>query len=436
MKTGTVKSRRRKPVMQFVPPNRIRLGNRHAVADILWQPVREGLSIQDQVNLASGQRSNLDLFTTFGDGRQFGFARTGDGTGNGMLAAASVIDRDRMGNSWLASFALDEGGPWWIVAMRSGLIYEDRICADLSKARSLHSELSGAPDWELVVAPEDWQIRSADGRLLPDVLDIASAARLRPINRVRRHATRAAALCLSCAIGYLCWAYLPDLIQRFQTPSPDPIPESRVEVMTAPWEDRPGLAAFSSLCTQHIDRLFIAIAGWKSRSVSCLLTEDGISLRSEWKRQGGRPGLLKRAILERTGVRVRTECGGQCINFSEAVPLPGRAGDSLRPPWPSEVVDKIILERFQSLGLQLAMQNQPMRLAVETGDVARIQRFGHHDITITTSAAVDEYARLLSDVPALVPESLVYTPDARAWTVTAKVYHLPPPRYWQPGSIQ
>ena len=153
-----------KRTVQFVPPHRLRIGNRQAAAGVLWQPARSGLSLRDQVNLASGERSDLDLFTTFGSGRQFGFASSGSGFGSGMMAAATAIDATGLGSTWLATFELAEGGPWWIVAMRSGLIYEDQICEQLSTARSTHQDLSSAPEWEHIVAPESWRIPSADAR--------------------------------------------------------------------------------------------------------------------------------------------------------------------------------------------------------------------------------------------------------------------------------
>ena len=51
--------------------------------------------------------------------------------------------------------------------------------------------------------------------------------------------------------------------------------------------------------------------------------------------------------------------------------------------------------------------------------------YNHHDLKFETSIAVSEYATLLSDVPGLVPEALVYGVDTGVWTLTAKIYHPP-----------
>ncbi|MCY4541833.1 MAG: type 4b pilus protein PilO2 [Rhodobacteraceae bacterium] len=415
-----------------MPPNRLRIGSRQAAAGILWQPARSGLSLRDQVILASGMRSDLDLFTTFGDGRQFGFASSDDGSGSGMMAAATAIDTASLGSTWLATFELAEGGPWWIVAMRSGLIYEDQVFEEQASAMSTHEDLSSAPEWEHIVVPEGWQIPNAETRLLKELLDAGNAAVLRPINRLRRHVTATMALCCLCVLGYASWKYLPGWLHQAFEPAPLPVQETAVETLELPWVGKPNLEEFLALCSHHIDRLYVPAAGWRNQPMSCTPTIDGISLSTQWRRKDGRAALVKAAVLEQTGLRVRTDCLGQCIKLTKRLQHEFGGLPTDDPPWPSHTLETVLTERFQTLGLQVKLSRQEFRLPVQAEPGAHIQQFGHHEITFATSAAIDEYGRLLSDVPALVPVLLAYAPDSKSWTATARAYHMPPSQFWRP----
>ena len=80
---------------------------------------------------------------------------------------------------------------------------------------------------------------------------------------------------------------------------------------------------------------------------------------------------------------------------------------------------------FQTLGLDLTLRPRVRSLTTTQRTELRAPVYNRHDLSIETSVAIGEYARLLSDVPALVPEALIYGVESGTWTLTAKIYHPP-----------
>jgi len=49
--------------------------------------------------------------------------------------------------------------------------------------------------------------------------------------------------------------------------------------------------------------------------------------------------------------------------------------------------------------------------------------FNYHELSFQASAGIKEYARLFSDVPALVPSDMIYDLKTRTWNLKFRIYH-------------
>ena len=82
-------------------------GRRKMAVGLLWQPRASGQQLHAQAKAASVGDTVFDLSVLVADGAQVGFASRMDGHKDGMMAAATVIPRAFVGDTWLAAFVLD-----------------------------------------------------------------------------------------------------------------------------------------------------------------------------------------------------------------------------------------------------------------------------------------------------------------------------------------
>ena len=67
----------------------------------------------------------------------------------------------------------------------------------------------------------------------------------------------------------------------------------------------------------------------------------------------------------------------------------------------------VLLSRFQTLGLDLTLRPRTRSLTATQRAELTAPVYNRHDLSVETSVAIEEYARLLSDVPGLAPEALI-----------------------------
>ena len=401
---------------------RIRMGRRVAAAGLLWQPARPGMSVRDQAALAGRGSDELPLAAARGGGRQIGFASAKNGIAPGMIAGASMFNAEAVGETWLGAFRIgDGGGWWWIAAMRDGLVFEDLVCGDEDSAAAAFRGLLDAPDWGRLFAPAEWEIEGAADAPLAELVSLRSAARLRPLNRTSRFIALGSAALIAAAAAAFVWSEYSDY--RLEQAQREALASASAAAPSAPapWRSAPSLAAFVESCARAMDRLAIEPPGWELLPLNCSWFRSGATVDARWRRKRGRIPFLAAAVRSRTGLRPELERSGSFAAVSESVDIPAEPAPVGGRPWPAGTLERILTERFQSLGLDL-------KLASRTADrrsPLRDALFGRTDLAIATSAALPEYARLLSDVPALVPESLSFDLKAGAWLLKARAFHRP-----------
>ena len=164
-------------VNQVVTINR----KKYAVG-LFWQPTGAGYVARNYArSLARSVDKKLNLFTEYRGMVGLGARRLGHRSGMDSIAAA-VTDALGEYTSFLAVFAIDK--VFLLVAVRNGVILEDKLLTSEADARAEYFRLSEIPDWGALFAPSVWGMPRAVERNISDVIFRSARATLRPISRV------------------------------------------------------------------------------------------------------------------------------------------------------------------------------------------------------------------------------------------------------------
>ena len=402
-------------------PGRIRIGRQQAALGLLWQPARAGMSVRDQAALAGSGTRVFGLVANSGDGRQLGFASADKGFASGMLAGATLFDGSIVGDTWAGGFSAG-GGEWWIMAVRDGWIYEDLVCRDAESAEAAFRKLLEAPDWGRLYAPADWRVDGAEDASLAELIAPGAAARIRPLNRAFRFASAACAALLALALLGYGWREVSRLQHEWAQREALVGETSTAEVIPAPWMGALPIEQAVPRCENAMERFASEPPGWDLLRLECVFSKGGATVTADWRRTKGRISFLAASVESRAGIRPVLGRNGESASASDTFAIPEIVSEPVAAPWSGEKLETVLRERFQTLGLDLKLVRKSGRPNAALGGVA----FNRHDIAVATSTGLQDYARLISDIPALVPESIMFDMNANAWMLKAKAYHRPP----------
>ncbi len=153
---------------------------RYAVG-LFWQPIGAGFVARNYArNLSRTVDKKMRLFTEYRAMVGLGSQRLGHHVGMPAIAA-EVMDTLTEYSSFLGVFAA--GNRFLLIAVRNGIILEDKIFDTESEARAEYFRLSEIPDWAALFAPAAWGMPRAIERNLSDVITGTTRAVLRPISR-------------------------------------------------------------------------------------------------------------------------------------------------------------------------------------------------------------------------------------------------------------
>ena len=416
--------------VELLSQNILRLERQKAALGLLWQPVQDNIPLREQARMAAGKGGHFDLFVPFANGRQYGFASTEEGITSKMIPAVGLCAgpagwSHRDNDSWLAAFGLGGEGlkeVWWVVAMRDRLVFEDQIYHREDQASGAFRKLLEAPDWEHVIAPQEWNIAGGEFVSIEQFLSPArSVKRLRSIRYGFKLVVALTALSfvlLGIYFGLVSYSeYRQKEIWTAKHVQVEPLNLSEL-----PWTGAPDIVDFAQTCERRLDRLAFDVVGWRLQTAACQMTEQSLSITLRWQRQNGRAAWIKAAALEIANHQVNILGGGQLAEMVDRLVLPSR-DEALFPTLDPSGLESHLRDRFLTLGLELKMTAKyagPMMTRKGQPE------FGHHTLHLLTSASPIELARLLSDIPALLPISLTYQPDSADWRLTVRAFHPSP----------
>ena len=253
------------PAVNFQPPAVLHINKVAVALGLLWQPLRNDLSLKQQANLASGNRHNLDLYRMAANSKQVGFASSREGYSSNMLAGANLFDQNISVDSWLAAFKLsEESDHWWIVAKRYGAIYQDKVFDSSKSAQNEYSTLINAPDWERKFAPSDWNIKDTEELRLADALTLNQHLGLKPINHSKGWLVAIPLVLTLIALVIFAGIHLLETMESRDIQQPrSKEPDSQPQIVR-PWVGKSRIGEFTYICLELMEEIFFLSLDGKS----------------------------------------------------------------------------------------------------------------------------------------------------------------------------
>ena len=395
----------------------LELDGRSIAVGLLWQPAQERVPLLEQAAAVAGPGDRFDLRAYWRSGAQIGFCSTEDGYRTGLTVGATIFNEDLLGNKWLAAYPINDDFGVWIVAARDGYVFEDRILHGSSQAQDRIRSAAYGTDWDTVIAPSEWNIDNASAVDLASVVAFPSAARLRPISLGRQLMRPGMTVLSGLAAIWLCWLG----VDAIRTVPADPItpPSASLPIQRPePWVGAPAIEEFSKKCMLAMDRIGREVIGWELSGVACQQSAGQIRAEARWRRSTGSPELLRSLLAHGSAVEIGFgERNATATATLESV-VPAAASGT---PWTADEIASRLVDRFQTIGLELNYSDRPAHFTPD----GTIAEFGHYELSIAASAAIDEISSLLQDVGGLVPTSLAYDPRSNIWLLSATAYHRP-----------
>ena len=269
----------------------ITLNKKKYAVGLFWQPTGAGYVARSYARtLARSVDKKLNLFTEYRGMVGLGARRAGHRSGMDS-AAAAVVDALGEFSSFLAVFAVDK--KFYLVAVRNGIILEDKLFEREEDARSEYFKLSEIPDWAALFAPAPWGMPRAVERNLSDLTIRTMRAQLRPISRA--WGVIASVLLIVAFVVSSIWFFREplqqmnaaseisemdsELVAEYEkqveeknkeldaafeiekAPAPEPI--------VLPYEYLPDPMERAQVCYQAMGFLMQPITGWNQTSVEC-----------------------------------------------------------------------------------------------------------------------------------------------------------------------
>jgi hypothetical protein len=268
----------------------VQIRRKKYAAGLLWQPLVSGFTPRAYAyKLSRGIDKRLNLYIAYNN--MIGLGMRANGLRPGMPSVAAEIIEALPGySSVLCAFKVD--GKFVLVAVRNGVILQDLLFEDETKAREKYAELSEIPDWNAAFAPAAWGMPRAVERNLSDLLFGNTHGALRQIYTI---ASNIASLVLLVSFIFLVLYAFRDSINQMFLPKPqmakiDPelqaeykrqIEEKNKELdamynthpeqepLVMPYESLPDMMERANICYRAIGFLMQQVSGWNQTSAEC-----------------------------------------------------------------------------------------------------------------------------------------------------------------------
>ena len=269
----------------------ITIDRRKYAVGLFWQPVGVGFVARNYArSLARSVDKKLNLFTEYRAMVGLGGRKYGHRAGM-AVASAGIMESLSEYSSFLAVFRV--GAHYYLVAVRNGIILEDKLLETEDAARDEYVRLAEIPDWAAYIAPGEWGMPRAIERDLRDVLSAAPQARLHRISRFR--AGLASTLMFATFAALLIYFFRAPIAQmmapRAKPAQIDPeiaaeykrrieernrqldeqfnMVEPEPEPIVLPYDYLPDVAARAEICYRAIGFLMQPTTGWNQLRAEC-----------------------------------------------------------------------------------------------------------------------------------------------------------------------
>ena len=275
-----------------MPGQVITVDRKKYAVGLFWQPTGAGYVARTYARaLARSVDKKLNLYTEYRAMVGLGSRKLGHRSGMDS-AAASVTDALGEYTSFLAVFAVDK--QFYLVAVRNGVILEDKLFDREEEARAEYFKLSEIPDWGALFAPGAWGMPRAVERNLSDLIMRGPRSVLHPISRIG--AGVLSIVLLAIFIVGVSWFFREPLEQmlnpqpKLSQVSPEIAAEyekqveeknkeldeefqieraSQPEPIVLPYDYLPDPEKRAQVCFQAIAFLMQPVTGWEQISAEC-----------------------------------------------------------------------------------------------------------------------------------------------------------------------
>ena len=275
-----------------MPGQVITVDRKKYAVGLFWQPTGAGYVARTYARaLARSVDKKLNLYTEYRAMVGLGSRKLGHRSGMDS-AAASVTDALGEYTSFLAVFAVDK--QFYLVAVRNGVILEDKLFDREEEARAEYFKLSEIPDWGALFAPGAWGMPRAVERNLSDLIMRGPRSVLHPISRIG--AGVISIVLLAIFVVGVSWFFREPLEQmlnpqpKLSQVSPEIAAEyekqveeknkeldeefqieraSQPEPIVLPYDYLPDPEKRAQVCFQAIAFLMQPITGWEQISAEC-----------------------------------------------------------------------------------------------------------------------------------------------------------------------
>ncbi|MBP5352404.1 MAG: type 4b pilus protein PilO2 [Alphaproteobacteria bacterium] len=390
-------------------------------ASLFWQPLlNEDAPMPEIKDASENILEGADLYVVRkGKSSQFGLAASTQGFSRGLPSAAIALISS-LGNvtSFLGVFKVDTG--WWYICFRNDVILSDgdTLFVNESDAKDQFVSMLAVPDWDVLFAPEEWQIddtKPADLSLLKKGLHV----KLEKI--VTSSDTMMLAVIIACfaVIAWFGYSTVRDMffqkppepvITPIQQEAPKPLPPE-----PKPWEnvDNPvDVLRNCYLATQKVVEL--VSPGWILEGVTC---DAKTGLVTSWRRQLGRLSVMEQA-LDVSGVnfssRVISEDGETVM-----VTLPiGNVSTLNSPPeYTPFDLNNTINDLNQALSIKISLEQKSW--VSPRGTTYNLAVF-----KLSAPTGPLEWVDLLTRFSGLSVKTVTYDKNAGIWNYEGEIYEL------------
>ena len=352
------------------------------------------------------------------------------------VAAVDVIEAFGE-QTFLAAFSVREG--WWILAVRGGIIVKDELFSNVDEAQKGFAELNTMPNWNLIVAPTDWQIANSTERNLTDIVSGSNKYKLSNISNLPGYVMTAIIFFAAVFLGYNFFEkpikkmfvsnpqqlnINPKLAEQYKKsiiPVKKPVLPSKVIHVVMPYEKLPDLILQADQCWRAIAFLSQQITGWVSETVVCA---DG-EVNAHLLRNHGTIGDLYDEVFKKMpGAKVNETLGNDVIISAKLKKLDVV---SKSPQFTADEIMTAVQSVFQKINEDVDFSRDYAELTIpktKKNEVLDTDKTDFPIVKILSTSKIEprEFIKIMNDVGSARLASVKWDNTNRTWNYDVVIY--------------
>lgn len=420
-----------------MPGQVITVDRKKYAVGLFWQPTGAGYVARTYARaLARSVDKKLNLYTEYRAMVGLGSRKLGHRSGMDS-AAASVTDALGEYTSFLAVFAVDK--QFYLVAVRNGVILEDKLFDREEEARAEYFKLSEIPDWGALFAPGAWGMPRAVERNLSDLIMRGPRSVLHPISRIG--ACVLSIILLAIFIVGVSWFFREPLEQmlnpqpKLSQVSPEIAAEyekqveeknkeldeefkieraSQPEPIVLPYDYLPDPEKRAQVCFQAIAFLMQPITGWEQISAECGETHASAVFKRNFGTIGGFY-LIVNEIMPGVFVQKKLESDSTLYVRAKLPEVQTKASLDERDV---ETLERAVVTLFQ-------YSNMPAEIQMVTDTFSNGVDFVNIDVVeVAVESKLDpmQFMKIFEDFGGVYMTRCAWDASTRIWNYEVRIY--------------